>query len=122
AVAALLRFAPSRPTRTGLLLRSRLGGRSTFRRHRHVALVDPLLQQIDRHVLAGLETRAHPAGLAETIAGGLRPREHRDRRLTRLRKLAGQSVPVVGMPEEHEHLLRDLVDGLAPRIILPAVG
>src|SRR5438067_2117854 len=118
----LLLFAPRRRARGGALRACLFGVGASLRRHGRVALVDPLLEQLDRHVFSGLEMRAHPTGLSQPIPGGLRPREHRNGRFARLRQLAGEPVPGVGVTEEDEDFLRHLVDGLAPGMILPRTG
>src|SRR5690606_12931136 len=70
--ARLLRARRRRRLRPRLIGRERRAGveglHERLRRHRAVALVDPLLEQPDRDVLALRELRRDPARLAEAVA------------------------------------------------------
>src|SRR5205823_12943179 len=110
------RRSPPRPARLRLLGQIL---HQFLRRDGAIALVDPGEHQFDRHRLASVEGRRHPARLAEAVARLRGEREHRQRGIEAVGELAAHAEGLARHAEEDEDLLSDLHHGLAPGVIFP---
>ena len=92
--------------------------RQLLRRDEPVALLDPAGDHLEGRVVR--DGARDPAAPGQAVGGGSDPLEGH-RLLVRIAKLHGAVELGAGVrdAEKDEHLLADLVDGLAPRVVLP---